>query len=177
MWRAGILGPEARVELLDGIITEKMGNGPAHDLVVRLLLLLFVQRLGGRHAIGTQSSVDPGPNSRPEPDLWVSRQADPAHRDALVDRDNLLLVVEVADSSLARDRDVKLPLYAAAGIPEYWIADVNEEAVTVYTAPRPSPELPGRDFTYDTEQRYGVGATITHALVGDVSVAAVFGRG
>ena len=168
MIEAGLVTREMRVELLDGVITEKMGTGSVHDFIVRQLMALLVRRLGSRHAVGVQSPVLLPPESRPEPDLWVSRQSEGSHRDRTVEATDLLLVIEVADSSLTKDRTVKLPIYARAGVPELWIVNVAAEEIERHRLPR-------ADGTYGSKEVYGRADALPSELVGELSVDAVLG--
>lgn len=170
MLDAGVVTRESKVELLAGVITEKMGTGSIHDFVVRQLYRLLAARLPEDCEVGAQSPVRLRPDSRPEPDLWVSKAGTGPHRDETIGATDLALVIEVADSSLARDREVKLPIYSAAGVPEYWIVDVQAERVEVMTGPGLRDE---RDV-YARVATYGIGDAFEHALVGRVEVARVF---
>lgn len=128
--RSGILAEDERVELLEGAIVPMTPPGPAHtNLIARLTSALAVAAQG-RGLVSPQSPLDCG-DSRPQPDLAVL----PASEDRS-DRlpKKALLVVEVADSSLARDR-LKAAIYARAGIPEYWLVDVAARTVEVHTEP------------------------------------------
>jgi len=135
MAEVGILTRRDRVELIDGEIVEMSPIGPPHLRCVMYLNEVFVRRLEGRALVSGQNSLRLSQWSEPEPDLVLLRlplakygQAIPASADAF-------LVVEVADTSLHRDREVKLPRYAAVGIPETWIVDLNGGAIEVYQGP------------------------------------------
>lgn len=168
MIAAGAVTREMRVELIEGIITEKTGTGSVHDFIVRQLARLLISRLGDDHAIGVQSPTVIAPDSRPEPDLWVSQKPNEAHRDQTATAADLYLVVEVADSSLPRDRTVKLPLYARAGVLQLWIVNVATEEIERYGGPRP-------DGSYATKEVFARGDRLTDQLIGAVDVAAVVG--
>ncbi len=164
MLEAGVVPPDSKTELLAGIITEKMGTGSVHDYIVGKLMELFVVRLAALHVVRVQSPIELRPHSRPEPDLWISKPGTGPHRDATITAADLALVVEVADSSLQRDRDAKLPIYAAAGIPEYWLVDVKAEQLEIYT----SPTLRDEANVYLGVATYGSNDTFRHALLGEV---------
>ena len=136
MFELGILTEEDRVELLDGEIVEMPPPpGPDHNAPTAILTRLLV--LG----VGSRAIVMPGPTLRlsrwsaPEPDFVLLRPDPQNYRDRYPVPGDALLLVEISDSSIGRDRQLKLPLYAAAGIPEYWIVDVRGETVEVYRDP------------------------------------------
>lgn len=125
---AGVFDGE-RVELLYGEILEMSPTGPDHDSTVDRLNELFVLRLAGRARIRAQGSIALGERSEPVPDLLVleRRDYDDAHPSTAH------LVIEVARTSLRRDRGPKASLYAEAGIPEYWVVNLVDHIVEVHT--------------------------------------------
>lgn len=130
---AGILSEDEPVELLHGVLTTVSPKSPAHEAVkMRLTAWLSPAIAAGRCALRTESPiVVPDRTSLPEPDLAVVAPGDylgghPA---------TALLVIEVAVSSLPVDVGVKAPLFAAAGVPEYWVVDVPGRAVRTFAAP------------------------------------------
>jgi Uma2 family endonuclease len=124
---------EAKVELLDGRIASMSPHGDPHRIAVRRLARLLIRSLGDRAAVDVQSSYAASELSKPEPDVVVLPPGD--EPDAVPKR--AWLVVEVADSSLLRDRGVKARLYAAAGVPEYWIVNLLEDVIEVHRQPGP----------------------------------------
>lgn len=133
---AGILGKQDWVELIDGEILDMAPIGQGHGSLVAALNQALVMACHGQAVVFTQSSLWLDQWNVPQPDFAVLRfrpdfyatGSRPGPADAL-------LVVEVADSSLRYDREVKLPLYAGAGIAEYWIVDVQRRVVEVHTRP------------------------------------------
>ena len=136
MAEAGILGEDDRVELLDGEIIEMSPIGDRHFGCVLQSSTLFNMRLAGRALVSVQSPVRLSTGSEPEPDISLLRPRADFYRTGKPGPDDVLLIVEVSDSSLAFDRDTKLLFYAAAGIPEMWIVDLNKMCVLVYRDPR-----------------------------------------
>jgi Uma2 family endonuclease len=129
----GVLGEDTRVELLEGVIAEMGPQGRAHARLVSRLTRLFVQALGEGFVVRPQLPLSLSEDSEPEPDLAVvTREEEDA---AEVHPRTALLVVEVAESSLRKDRLLKARIYARAEVPEYWVVDVEGCAVEVYTAP------------------------------------------
>jgi Uma2 family endonuclease len=136
-WEAGAFPPDARLELIHGEIVEMPPIGGPHiNCVVQLITLL--SRLIPRALLSPQNPLRiKGYESLPQPDLVLIRPRGGLAENPPADED-VLLVVEVADSSLARDRKEKIPLYAKAGISESWLVDLNSGTLFVYR--RPSPE-------------------------------------
>ncbi len=149
---------DERVELLHGQVVEMSPSKPRHGGVIARLTELFVLALHGRAVTRPQTPFAASDDSEPEPDLAVVVDDDPwnAHPS------RAYLAVEVADSSLRKDRHVKGPLYAAAGIPEYWIVNLVDGVVEVHTDP-----LADRYGAIRTARR---GETITLTVFPDVTV-------
>jgi Uma2 family endonuclease len=137
MVETGILTRGDHVELIHGEVVQMTPMGRRHSAAVAALHALFVTRLGERVVIWSQGSLPLPPGSMPEPDLLVLGPRADFYREADVRADDVLLLVEVAEISLRYDRHVKAPLYAAAGIRENWIVDVDGGAVETYRAPSP----------------------------------------
>jgi Uma2 family endonuclease len=126
-----------RLELIDGELIDKMGQNPPHAATLRQVLLLLAEIFGLNLVLG-QSPVEvatrDSKSNFPEPDLSVLREW---KQDFFVRHprgDELLLAVEIADSTLASDTTTKLGLYARAGVPEYWVVDLNGRCVIVHRA-------------------------------------------
>jgi len=130
MAETGILQPDDRVELIDGEIFEMSPIGSRHAACVNNLNRILVLGLGVRAVVSPQNPVQIPRYSEPEPDVAVLRAR--SYKTLAPVTEDVLLLVEVADTSLRFDRTVKLSLYARAGIPEYWLADANAETVTIY---------------------------------------------
>jgi len=118
MAEAGILGEDDRVELLEGEIVEMAPIGPPHAGCVNRLTRLLTSRLGDRAVVGVQNPIRLGSLSEPQPDLTLLRPRRDLYSEGHPEADDVLLVVEVASSTSAFDRQVKMPLYAQAGIPQ-----------------------------------------------------------
>jgi hypothetical protein len=131
---AGILGEDDRVELLEGVVVEMTPIGRLHAAVVDRANALFTARLGPRAIVRVQSPVPAGPLSEPQPDLALLRRTPDYYATSPLTPADVLLVLEVADTSLAHDR-AKVRVYAAAGIPEVWIVDLAGERLEVYRRP------------------------------------------
>ncbi|MBI5757033.1 MAG: Uma2 family endonuclease [Planctomycetales bacterium] len=148
MIRDGILPEGSPIELIDGFLIHKdrgtkdskpIGHGPRHALVVKQLQeLLSGIANAGRWHLSVQLPVTLTNFSEPEPDLAVirGRPADYATRHP--GPGDILLAIEVADTSLTYDRTTKLKLYASVGIPQYWIVNLRDNVVEVFEDPRPT---------------------------------------
>lgn len=138
MGEAGILAPDARVELIEGEIIDMAPIGSRHAGIVEQLSYLFEQALRGRAMIRAQNPVSLGARSEPQPDVALVRPRSDFYKSAHPRPSDILLLVEVADASLDHDRDVKTPLYAAHGIPEAWLIDLESSLLTRYREPSPA---------------------------------------
>ena len=134
----GVLDEDDRVELLDGQIVAMTPIGAAHAACVNRLTALLSRRTSGDTCVSVQNPVPLAERWEPQPDVAVLRRAGGFAGAWLPDPQELLLVIEVADNSLERDRDVKIPRYAAAAIPEAWLVDLGADAITVYRGPGPN---------------------------------------
>ena len=133
MAEVGILRREERIELIRGEILTMSPIGPRHCTFVDRFTYLLVTALGARAWVRVQGTVRLFPDTMPEPDLAILRRRD--YSEAHPTPEDTLLVIEVAETSLAYDRGKKAALYAEAGIPEYWVADTDGEAVEVNREP------------------------------------------
>jgi Uma2 family endonuclease len=133
MGEAGILREDDRVELIEGEIVEMAAIGTRHFTCVNQLTRLLVRGVGDGAIVSVQNPVRLDEHSEPQPDLTVLRVRD--YRESLPMPEDVLLLIEVSDSTLAYDRAVKLPLYARAGIREVWILDLPDETVERHTEP------------------------------------------
>jgi len=137
MARAGILHEDDHVELLDGELYQMAAMNEPHISCVMRLTRWFVRSVDDRALVSVQSAIRLSDFSEPEPDIVLARFRDDFYLSGRPRPEDILLIIEVADSSLRHDREVKLPLYAAAGIPDTWIADLRGRRVTTYREPSP----------------------------------------
>src|SRR5712692_3167368 len=135
MAETGILAPTQRVELIEGEIVDMTPIGRRHVACVARLTHIFVRGVGDRAVVLVQSPLRLAEHSEPQPDLVVLHP----RADFYAERDagprDVLLVIEVADTSEHYDRHVKVPLYAQHGIPEVWLVDLTAGSVTAYRQP------------------------------------------
>lgn len=125
MAEVGLLAPDARVELIGGEIIDMAPIGPRRGSIVDILTRLFVRAVGDHAIVRTQGAILLDQRSVPQPDLALLAPRKDDYRSAHPTPADILLVIEVSDSTLRYDRDVKVPLYARHGIPEAWIVDVQ----------------------------------------------------
>ena len=155
---SGALRPGERVELIEGVITEMSPQNRRHARLIGRLTMGFAPRFSTTHVVRVQLPLDLGSSSQPEPDFaLVTPHEDencPLHPRCAD------LLVEVADSSLAYDRNDKASLYAKYGFPELWIVLAQEERVEVCRHPQPDPDAPyGHSYSYRVQ--LGAGQAIT----------------
>lgn len=135
MGEAGILSPQDRVELIDGEVVTLSPIGSRHSAAVARATRAFVIPVGDAAIVRVQSPIHLDDYTEPEPDLVLVRPRMDFYATAHPVPDDILLVVEIADSSIEYDREVKASVYASAGISEYWIADLDEHRVHCYSEP------------------------------------------
>lgn len=122
---------DERVELLEGVIVTMSPNYPEHANPVQLLTELLVPALIGRASVRIQLPIYAARESEPEPDVAIVPLGDYGHAHP----DRAHCVIEVAHTSLSKDRNIKAPLYAASGFHEYWLVNVPERVVEVFRDP------------------------------------------
>ena len=143
MAEVGLLAPDARVELIEGEIIDMPPPGPPHaGILTRLHDRLFVG-VQGRATVREQHPLRLDDFSEPEPDLALVHRRSDDYMSSHPTPPDVLLVVEVSQSSLRFDRKRKLPLYARHGIPEYWIVDVVKPLLHVFHTPQGGRYLHG----------------------------------
>ncbi len=135
MAEAGILSPDDRVELIGGEILKMSPIKSQHVGVINKLVKMFIRQLDDRATITSQSPLHINKFSEPQPDIMVARFREDEYGAQHPRPEDVFLLIEVADSSLAFDLKVKTSLYAQAGIPEYWIVNIPERQVEVFRQP------------------------------------------
>ncbi len=163
MGEAGVLHEDDRVELLDGQIVQMTPIGVRHAACVNRLNALITGLTGTRATVSIQNPLILGEHEEPQPDVAVLRYRADGYQTGHPRALDTLLVVEVADTSLAYDRDVKIPLYARAGIPEAWLVDLTTDRIAVYREPHA-----GR---YGHLRSAGPGDMLTPVHLPDVTLA------
>lgn len=136
MIRLGVLTENDRVELIRGEIVAKMAIGPKHGGCTKRLIRLCDRRIGEAAIVASQDPVRL-PDSEPEPDISLLRPRADFYASGHPQPPDIFLIIEVSDSSLADDRNIMRPMYAEAGITEFWIVNLVDECLEVYRDPRP----------------------------------------
>jgi Uma2 family endonuclease len=158
MIRHGILKEDDNVELLEGFVVKKMAHNPPHDAAITRIQRRFGRVLSDDWVIRIQCAVTMK-DSEPEPDVVVANGPEESYDTRHPGPADIFLLVEVSDSSLEEDRDVKGPLYARAKIPIYWVVNLPNRQIEVYTQPRG-----GKSPAYKQRQVYGIDATVPLVL-------------
>ena len=164
MAEANILTEEDRVELIAGQIVAMSPIGSRHAACVKRLNLLLGKMVGDSMLLGVQDPIALDAYSEPEPDLVLLRPRADFYAAAHPAAGDVLLVIEVADTSASYDRAVKVPLYAQAGIPEVWLIDLQERRVEVHAHPQGN--------AYQQRTQVAADATFTSPTVAGLKLAA-----
>jgi Uma2 family endonuclease len=130
----GIFNDDSQLELLEGLLITKMPKNPPHRLSTGLLQDLLLSLLPANYHLNLQEPITLL-DSEPEPDLAVVIGNRLDYRDRHPNAKDLALVIEVSDSTLERDRTIKQMIYAKSGIPIYWILNLSDRTLEVYTLP------------------------------------------
>lgn len=169
MARAGILHEDDRVELIEGEILEMTPIGSRHAACVARLTSLFLLRLGKTVVVSAQNPVRLDDRTEPQPDLMLLRRREDFYSTAHPGAADVLLLIEVADSSLQSDREFKAPLYGRHGVHETWVVDLERSLVESHFEPTPEG--------YRTVQVFRRGESLSPRAFPDLSltVAEIFG--
>jgi Uma2 family endonuclease len=135
MAEAGILSEDDRVELIDGEIIKMSPIGNRHVACVNRLNAVLTSKIDQAAIVSVQNPFAVDDYSEPQPDLVVLKWREDFYEQSLATAREVLLIIEVADTSLKYDRNVKVPAYARAGVPEVWIADLAGDGIEAYSEP------------------------------------------
>jgi Uma2 family endonuclease len=163
MGHAGILSPDARLELLEGAIYQMPPIGSPHAACVKFLSAQLNRLFNGRLIVSIQDPIRLNDFSEPQPDIALLRWRDDFYRHAHPTPDDVLLVIEVADSTVESDRSYKIPLYAQAGIAEAWLVNLPDEQVELFAAPA--------NGVYQTSRVFKRGEEAQSQTIEDLSVS------
>jgi Uma2 family endonuclease len=130
---AGILREGERVELIRGEIIRMSPIHPPHNGTIHRANRFLVRVVGDAAIVGVQGSIRLDEYDEPQPDLYLMRPREDFYTTRHAGPADILLIIEVADSSLEYDRTIKMQLYAETGVPEYWISDLQNECVLAYS--------------------------------------------
>lgn len=132
---AGVLAPDARVELIEGEVIDMAPMGTRHRAAVMRMSQLLHEIVGHGAQVSTQLPLRLGDSSQPEPDLALLKPRDDFYASALPTGHDSFLVIEIADTTLAYDVRIKAPLYARHGVPELWVLDLSGGLLRRFRAP------------------------------------------
>lgn len=163
----GFFGEDDRIELVHGQIVKMAAKGKAHETCSRRLLRELSKLLGDRATLQNQSPITLPADGEPEPDFTIVKNRDDDYLSAHPTPTDVLLVIEISDSSLTYDREVKLPLYAEAGIADYWIFNLPDNCLEVYSEPYQTPQ---GEFGYRVRRVFLAGETIGLPGFSDLAV-------
>lgn len=157
MAEVGLLSPEDRVELIEGEIVEMSPIGSTHGGTVKRSSTFLRRELGDAVIVSVQDPIHLNDFSEPQPDLALLKPRGDFYSNSHPGPEDVLVVIEVADTSVAYDRNVKLPLYARAGIPEAWLMVLRKEVIEVHSQPK--------NGKYQKVQRLKRGKTLTSPTI------------
>ena len=149
----GFFAGKKRVELIEGELIEKMTQGDSHIGCINRLNRFFTRKLDDSFLVSVQNAVIVNPFSAPEPDVSILRFRDDFYSAGKAQPEDILLVIEVSDSTVSFDRRVKMPLYARAGIAESWIVNLPRKILEVHRNPR--------NGKYDVVQKLSKGESVS----------------
>ena len=163
----GFLTENDRVELINGEIIQMAAKGTRHTTCCRNLLEELVLLVVGKAKLQCQDPITLPSNSEPEPDFAIVRKNPDNYLSSHPNQSDVLLVIEIADSSLKYDQEVKLPLYAEAGISDYWIFNLVENHLEAYS--EPYQELQG-NFGYSVRRIFLPNQIVSLPIFADLSL-------
>jgi Uma2 family endonuclease len=135
MIKNGIIGAGERVELILGQIFTMAAKGTRHTVATTKLLKIILELVADRAVVRCQDPITLPNNSEPEPDIVIARLRSDDYLDSHPEPADLVLVIEVADTTIKFDRETKAPLYAAAQVQEYWIVNLMDDRLEIYRQP------------------------------------------
>ncbi|MEB3342654.1 Uma2 family endonuclease [Okeania sp.] len=150
---AGVFTENERVELIRGEIVKMSPMGIHHSACVKCLAELFILRLAQTVTVGIQDSVRLNNTSEPQPDISLLQRRPDFYRTQQPQPENVFLLIEVSDTTIKYDREVKVPLYAENNIVEVWLVNLNEKCLEVYRQPKGNG--------YENMQTFKKGETMT----------------
>lgn len=158
----GFLADDERIELIEGEIVEMSPISEGHASTVMRLVWLFSRVFGQRALLNVQNPIQLDEVTLPQPNVALLRPRDDFYSQRHPGPADILLLIEISDTTLAYDRRVKTALYNAAGVIEYWIINLPDHVIEVYREPRPDG--------YRTMTRYAPGETLSPLAFADVAL-------
>jgi Uma2 family endonuclease len=136
MTEVGILPEESGWEVIDGYLIDKMSIGSRHASIVKRLNKIFTNLVGNETIISVQDPIHIDDYNEPEPDIAILKPREDFYAENHPLQQDILLLIEVSDSTIEYDREIKKTLYAEAGITEYWLVNLQENTIEVYSQPK-----------------------------------------
>ena len=170
MGEEGILSEDERIELIEGVIIQMSPKGSRHSAVTSQMVATFYEQLviERKAMLRVQEPIILTDDTEPEPDLALVKIREGTYAEAHPRPDDVLLLIEVADTSLEHDKDIKLPRYAASGIEEVWIVNLVDNIIEVYREPL---VLADGTAGYRTRRDFVKGDTLTPQAVPSLEIA------
>ncbi len=169
MIEAGVLYEGERGELMDGVIIQQMPQKSTHSAVINQMVEPFYPlALEGKVKVRVQTPIILTDDTEPEPDLALVKRREDNYFTAHPSPDDTLLLIEVSDTTLAYDTEIKLPRYAAVGIPEVWIANLVDNRIEVYRDPI---KLPDGTSIYRVRTNFVKGETLAPQAFPSLKIA------
>jgi Uma2 family endonuclease len=162
MIKAGVFDGKERVELIEGEFVKKMTQGDLHIGCINFLNRYFNRNCSDEVLISVQNAVQINVFSAPEPDIALLRFRNDFYSTGKAQPEDILLLIEVADTSTSADRRFKIPLYASAEIPEVWLINLPRKIVEIYSEPK--------NGKYKIVRKAGKSETLTPKMISDLSV-------
>lgn len=153
----GILKEDDKVELVQGEIVEMSPIGPKHASTVNRIVRLLTKIFDTKYIISSQNPVQLGLDSEPEPDIVILKERADFYASGHPKAEDAIFIIEVADSTLQYDTEVKLPLYAQSGIAEYWVVDLQNHQLIIHSRLA--------DAAYQQLQRFQIGEEVHSPLL------------
>jgi Uma2 family endonuclease len=162
MVQAGILCEDDRVELIRGEILAMSPIGPRHNAAVLRANHVLSRLVEDRALVGIQGSIRLDEYNEPQPDIYLLRPKEDFYASGHAGARDLFLIIEIADSSLDYDNDLKVRLYAETGVPEYWVADIRNNRLIAYS------DL--QENIYSVVRELGHGDTLSPRLLSECAI-------
>ncbi|MDJ0731461.1 MAG: Uma2 family endonuclease [Crocosphaera sp.] len=163
----GFFASEERLELIRGDIVKMAPKRTPHSVCTCLLLEELYSLFRGKATVRGQEPIIIPPDSEPEPDIVIARKKEDNYLSSHPQVSDILLVIEIADSTLKFDREVKLPLYSEAGIMDFWLINLVDQQLETYRQPY---ETSKGDYNYRSQQIYLADDIINFPNFSDISL-------
>lgn len=169
MGEMGIFQPEERIELIEGEIIKMSPIGLQNAVVINRLNRFFSVQLVERTVVTIQNPIQLNNYSEPQPDIALLKPREDFYANKFPSPEDVLLLIEIADSSVICDQEVKLPLYAENNIPEFWLVNIPRQVLEVYRQPEAK--------TYQKQQIISKNQTISPLAFPDLTIdfSTIFG--